>query len=242
MLGTKAKVTWWLAFAFVWLAPAVVRAQADVLPANEFWPKLNINFDLPGRNRLQTFVAKENGDAFGFDQFKTGVTFSHRMKRFVNGFHDDPDDERQHYLVLGVGYEYLRSDQTGRFKNENRILIEATPRYTPGAGILITDRNRAEFRWVEGRYDFRYRNKLTVDRLFKLGTVKLTPYVAGELFWARNVHAWNENQISAGAIWSHRHFLALDLYYVRQNCTSCSRDPLDVFGVTLNLFIPGKKK
>ena len=30
--------------------------------------------------------------------------------------------------------------------------------------------------------------------------------------------------------------LMVDTYYMRQNCTTCSLDPLDILGLTLNLY------
>jgi len=187
-------------------------------------------------------VAKENGEDFGFTQVKTVATLSQRMKRIVRRHTDNADEENDYNLVFGAGYEYLRTTQNGGVKHENRLLVEATPRHAPGLGLLITDRSRIEFRWNDGVYDFRYRNKLTVNRTFDLGKLKLTPYAAGELFWDRNHHAWNENQYAFGVQLPLRRRVMLDLYYLRQNCTTCKQDPLNVFGVTVNLFFPGKKK
>jgi hypothetical protein len=50
----------------------------------------------------------------------------------------------------------------------------------------LTD--RIEFRWNAGTYDFRYRNRLTIDRPFKIKKLRFSPYAAGELFWDRNHH------------------------------------------------------
>jgi hypothetical protein len=140
-----------------------------------------------------------------------------------------------------VGYEYLRTTQNDQTKSENRIIIQATPRYIPGAGFLLTDRNRIEFRWVNGSYDARYRNKLTLDRHLRLKKLGFTPYASGELFYDRNHHSWNENQYAFGVQMPYKRHLMLDTYYLRQNCTTCSQDPLNVFGLTLNLYF-GRKR
>jgi hypothetical protein len=242
MSSIKAKPILSIAVALLCLGGSGASAQNSVPPATEFWPKLNLNFDLRPRTRLQVMVAKENGEEFGFSQLKTGATISQRMKRIVRRHTDNADEENDYNLVVGVGYEYLRTTQDGGVKHENRLLVETTPRHAPGLGLLITDRSRIEFRWVDSAYNFRYRNKLTVNRSFKAGKLNLTPYASGELFWDRNHHAWNENQYSFGVQFSRRKRLMVDLFYLRQNCTTCKQDPLNVFGVTLNLFFRQTEK
>ena len=135
----------------------------------------------------------------------------------------------------------MQTNQNDKIKREHRIILQATPKYIPGAGVLVQDRNRVEFRWNDGTYDFRYRNELTIDRPFKLSAFRFTPYAAGELFWDRNHHSWNQNQYAFGVQLPYKKRLMLDTYYLRQNCTTCNQDPLNVFGLTLNLYFRRKK-
>lgn len=70
---------------------------------------------------------------------------------------------------------------------------------------------------------------------------EFTPYATGELFWDRNHHSWNQNQYAFGVQLPYKRHLMVDTYYLRQNCTTCSEDPLNVWGVTLNLYFRSKK-
>lgn len=227
----------------VLLMLTVSMAQAQTPAAEiEVWPKLSVSVELRPQTRLEIFGQRQNGEDFPYLQWNVGAMVSYRMKRIVRRHETDIDDENEHVLVLGAGYEYLQTTQSGNTKRENRIVFQGTGRHRPGAGFLLTDRNRIEFRWVNGVYDFRYRNKFTVNRAFRVDKVRLTPYASGELFWDRNHHSWNENQYSFGVQLPYKQRLMLDTYYLHQNCTTCSQQHINVLGLTLNLYFKGKKK
>ena len=206
----------------------------------EAWPSVKAAFELRPKMRLQLFGELENGEEFPFLQWKAGALFSYRMKRILGLRHADIDEEHDHALVVAGGYEYLNTAQGDKKKREHRIIIQATPRYVPGADISISDQNKVEFRWVNGAYDVRYRNKVTVDRPFKLNDFRFTPYASGELFYDRNHRSWNENRYAFGAQLPYKKRLMVDTFYLRQNCTTCSQNPLNVWGITLNLYFRRK--
>lgn len=206
----------------------------------EAWPAVRANIELAERTRLQLYAETENGEEFGYLQFKTGALLNYRMKGIARPHQKDIDEENEYYLVIGAGYEYLQTVQSGNTKHENRLMVQATPRHIPFAGLLFQDRNRVEFRWNNGTYDVRYRNKLSVNRAFKINKFRVTPYASGALFWDRKYHAWNENQYAFGVQFPYKHRLMLDTFYLRQNCTTCSQDPLNVWGLTINLYFNRK--
>lgn len=209
-------------------------AQTDSI-SKEFWPSIKVHFDLP-RTRLQLTFERHDGEDAKKLQSKFGATFTFRMKRFVKNALAGVDSEEHYYVTVGAGYEHLQPS------GENRLVIQATPRYSPGAGFLLTDRSRMEFRWLKTSYDFRYRNKLAIQRSIKVGKLRFTPYASGEIYWARNLHAFNENQYAFGVQLPFRHGIMLDTYLQRQNCNTCSREKVNILGVTLNLFFGSKEK
>ena len=229
-----------LLFLFLAVPAGVARAQTPAAE-NEFWPKVTAAFELRPRTRLLVYGERENGEDFPFEQWKAGALLNYRMKRIVHRFDPSIDEEDEHQLVVGAGYEYLHTTQNGKTKRENRIVFQGTGRHRPGAGFLLTDRNRLEFRWVNGAYNFRYRNKLTVNRAFRVDKFRFTPYASGELFWDRNHHSWNENQYSFGVQLPYKHRLMLDTFYLHQNCTTCSQQHVNVLGITLNFYFNRRK-
>lgn len=221
----------------------VCDAQTSEPDQRQVWSSLYVNYDLNDRIRLQAIAEKHNGEDASYNQTRIGGLVSYRMKRIVEQLHDDNNDDEDRYnLVIGAGYQYLKTDQSATYKQEHRIIFQSTPKYVVPLGFLLQDRNRVEFRWIDGVYGFRYRNRLSVDRPFKRGKVRFIPYATGELFWDRNYHAWNVNQYAFGVRLPYKKLLRLDTYYLRQNCTTCSADPLNVFGVRVNLFFRRTRK
>lgn len=201
----------------------------------EGWFSVKAAFDLRSRTRLNLSEEIENGA--GFRQWSTGVMISYRMKRILSLRGADVDEEKEHNFVFGTGYEYLRTNDNGKIKNENRLPIQGTVRHKPGLGFLLTDRNRVEFRWVNGDFDVRYRNQAVIERAFKTRGLRFMPYASGELFYDRDHHSWNENHYAFGVQLPYKKILMLDTYYLHKNCTTCSPSHVNTFGLTLNLYL-----
>lgn len=210
--------------------------SGSTAPSTQAWGALNASFELSERTRITALFEKHNGEEGGYAQEKIGAVFSYRVKRVGTHLRGDIDKENEYNLILGAGYEFIATDQNGSSKREHRLLLQSTPKYVFGLGFLAQDRNRIEFRWNAGTYNFRYRNRLTIDRPFKISKVRFSPYAAGELFWDRNHHSWNETQYAFGVQWPYKKIFMLNTYYLRQNCTTCSTNPLNVAGITANLY------
>jgi hypothetical protein len=197
--------------------------------------RLTDNTDLLPRTRLETWVELQHGVNFSFQRWRSGAIISRRLMPILKRHRPDIDQEKEHYVVFGGGYEYLHTVQNGGKKIENRIIAQATQRIL-FAGLLLSDRNRSEFRWINGAYDFRYRNKVVVMDHLQRGAFRFTPYVSGELYYDRNHHSWNQSQYGFGVQFPYKERLMLDTYLLHQNCSSCGQNPVNMFGATLNLF------
>jgi hypothetical protein len=218
-----------------------VRAQTPSSDT-EVWPKVSVTYDFGTRTRIQGYFEKHNGEDVSLEQWKVGTMFSYRMKRMLTERHQEIDDENKYNLVVGGGYEFIQTDRNGSTKSEHRIMLQGSPKYLVPFKFLAQDRNRVEFRWVDSAYNFRYRNKLTVDRPLSVDKFRFTPYASGELFWDRNHSSWNENQYAFGVEFPYRKLFMLDVYYLHQNCTTCSEKSTNVFGITANFYLGQKKK
>lgn len=101
--------------------------------------------------------------------------------------------------------------------------------------FLVRDRNRLEFRWKDGEYSTRYRNRLQVEASLRAADFHFSPYVSGEVFHD-DAHGWYETQFRAGVQVPYRRLFMVDTYYLRQDCDTCNPDPVNVWGLTFNLF------
>jgi len=208
--------------------------------AGEFWPTTNFHAQLSSNLRLLAFGGLEKGAEFSYQQWFVGTGLGYQWKRFSKPHLANIDPDKEHFLVAGVGYEYLETIQSGATKRENRLAVQATPRFRPPSDFLVNDRNRVEFRWVNGEYSTRYRNRLTVERDFLVRELRFAPYVSAEVFYDGAKH-WYEQQYAAGLQLPYQRLFALDMYYLRQNCTTCSPAHLNVVGMTLNFYMGSGK-
>jgi len=202
---------------------------------------VSITYDLGTRSRIQGYHKKHDGEDVSLDQWRVGTLFTYRMKRMLRERRHEIDDENKYNLVVGGGYEFIHTDQNGSMKREHRVILESSPKYLLPYKFLAQDRNRVEFRWVNSGYNFRYRNKVTVDRILRINQFKFTPYASGELFWDRNHHSWNENQYAFGGKLPYKKLFMLDLYYLHQNCSTCGEKSTNVFGISANFYFRRKR-
>jgi uncharacterized protein DUF2490 len=200
-------------------------------------PAVTTNIDFGSHARVQVFGRFEGGIDYSYRRVRTGAAFSYRMNRIMRPHRPGIDDEDEHNLVVGGGYEYLDRNENHRTTREQRVSVDATPRYLLGAGFLATDRNRVEFRWIDGTYNARYRNRLMISRPVDVNGFRFAPYATGELFYDRNLHSWNLTHYGFGAQFPWKGGFMLDTHYLHQNCTGCSRNPVNIIGATLNLYL-----
>jgi len=219
----------------VGLVPTRAAAQTPST-GDAVWASVEGHGQLRSNLRALILGGSKSGTDYDYQQWIVGLGLGLQLKSFARPHLADIDPDREHSIVIGAGYEYLQTDETAKPSSENRLVADFTARSRPPAEFLVTDRNRVEFRWVDGDYSTRYRNRLTVERASRIGGLRLTPYVSAEFFydWAKD--SWNEEQYAAGIEWPYKNVLKLSTYYLYQDCTTCSPRNLNVAGLSLNYF------
>jgi Protein of unknown function (DUF2490) len=202
----------------------------------EFWPLVNVQTQLQPKTSLLLYGGSDKGEDFFHEELKVGGLLNLQLKPILTPHEPDIDENKEQHLVLGAGYQYSETVQSGSPSHEDRMIVQLTPQHRPGAGLFVADRNRVEFRWVNGKYSTRYRNQLTVERGFEALGVRLVPYAQGEMFYDSQTHSWDENRYAFGVQLPYKRRFMLDNYYLRQNCTTCNPQRLNVWGLTLNFF------
>lgn len=204
---------------------------------NEFWPEVNAYFHL--KPKLRVFLlgtvskAVEDGELFNAAAFEAQI-----------GAHIDFIPNK--HLVLRTGYRYGWSLGDDSYR-EHRLLTEQTLRKMLPGELLLSDRNREDFRFVKGDFSFRYRNRVTIEREFQVKRRTITPYVSGEIFFDTRYGIWNRNRVNAGVQASlrkgsilklllPRRQIVLDLYYTRQNDSRSSPAHVNAIGSALAFY------
>jgi hypothetical protein len=221
------------------LACSEARAQESDT-GKQFWPEVDIFVKLSPRFRLffLATVSKnvEDGELFGSNAFDSQF-----------GAHIDFIPNK--HVILRTGYRFGSSigDTEDPYK-ENRLITEQTFRRLFKGDVLLSDRNREDFRWVNGDFSFRYRNRLTLEREFgPFKGLTLTPYASGEVFYDTRHDTWNRNRYAFGCQFPmlRRHAplkmlfperdIVLDVYYMRQNDSRSSPRHINAVGLVVNL-------
>src|SRR5271169_2461980 len=207
----------------------------------QVWPEVDLHLQLPSHLRVLSFVGLEQAAGYPFQQWYAAAALGYQFKPILREHLLNIDPDKEHYLVFGGGYEFLRTTQSGIVKHENRVTIDVTPGFLLPVKILVRDRNWVELRWIDGTYSTTYRNMVTVERGLLIHGFRFSPFGSAEVFYDSPKHAWNEEWYTAGIQWPYKSLLMLETYYKRENCSTCNPTDWNVGGVTLHFYFSKPK-
>lgn len=163
--------------------------------------------------------AKNDRDGGDPTQFTIGPSLQFYLKPLIklkNGTTFDLDDTRSRFLVLETGYRYITAPDA---VPENRMVTAVTFNFPSGAGIRISDRNRADLDWKNGVFTWRYRNKLTLARTSAIRSYHFIPYVAAEPYYESQYGKWSTTSLFAGCLFPVGKHVEFNSYYEHDNNT-----------------------
>jgi hypothetical protein len=228
-------------FVLAIAALAILLGRASFAQTTEtsgaFWPGADLHLQLTPNLRALAFAESRTDQDFPYRQVDFGGGLGLQWWRFTQPHAEDIDPDKENYLVTAAGYEHLQTFQSGNDTIENRLAVEATPRFRLGDRLLLSDRNRVEFRWVNGDYSTRYRNLFAVEYDAAIHGVRFAPYASAEFFYDITTSTWKQEWYTAGFQVPYRKWLMVDLYYLRQNCPSCQPEFLNVLGLVVNFYV-----
>ena len=239
-LLTSSDVTRFIVLLTTILCSALGRGQTSSTET-EVWPEVDAHVQLPSHLRILAFSGLEQGIGYPFQQWYAAAALGYQFKPILMEHLLNIDPDKEHYLVFGGGYEFLRTAQSGEVHHENRITIDATPGFRPSVRFLVRDRNWVELRWIDGKYSTTYRNQLSVERDFLVSEFRFTPYGSAEVFYDGPKHSWDQEWYTAGIQFPFKRLLMLDTYYRREHCSTCTPINWNAVGMTLNLYFQNAK-
>ena len=204
-------------------------------------PEIDAHIKFASPWRVLAFTGLEQGVDFAYRQWYSAAGLGCQLKPIIKPHLENIDPDKEHHFVFAGGYEFLGTTQAGKTSDENRLALDLLFHYRLSARFLLINRNRVEFRWVDGVYSTTYRNKLAIEHDFLIQRFRFTPYGAAEFFYDGAQNSWNLELYTAGVQWPYKHLLMLDTYYQRQNCTTCNPRDWNTAGVTLHFFFVQKK-
>jgi hypothetical protein len=221
-----------LLFVFLMCFYEVANAQeTEFLPEADLYLKLNSSVRL----WAQASNTREGGDP---TQASIGPSLEFYLKplvrlKEVTAF--DLDDSKTRPLLFSVGYRYLAAPDS---PSTNRMVLIATSHVPAKPGLLISDRNRSDLDWSDGKFKWRYRNKLEIEKPLAIRSYHPAPYSSVEVYYESQYQKWSTTEIYLGCIFPIRKHFELDPYYEHQNNTGKSpNSQLNGIGLKLNIFL-----
>jgi Protein of unknown function (DUF2490) len=156
---------------------------------------------------------------------------------FRRELRDKPDVFRNKYLVFRAGYRYQTSLTNATSAPENRGMLELTPRHRLPWQLVISDRNRGDFRFIQGQpFSTRYRNRVRLERDVYYRGLKCTAYVYDEIFFDTRYNQLTPNLLAFGAEFPVRQHVVFEPYYLRQTGGHSTPANINALGFKLNLY------
>jgi len=191
----------------------------------------------PASDVRLSFQAKETREGGSPTQAEIGPSVQFYLKPLVKlkGITQfDLDDSKKRPLLLAIGYRYLPSPNTPA---ENRLEPVATFHFPLKAKLLLTDRNRADLDWQSGKFTWRYRNRIQLERRLTIHSYHPAPYASVEFFYESQYSKWSTTAIYAGCLFPIGKRFEFDPYYEHQNNTGKTpNQQIEQLGLTLRIF------
>jgi hypothetical protein len=219
-----------------WVALLIL---ASGIPAgaqsNQVWPEISTFVKVSDQMRfyfLATTVKENKESTEG--EYGPNFDFYLKSRRNLNRFR--MDESKNRLLLVRAGYRLIHP-YTGEGSNEHRGVLEVTTRHPLPYGVLVSDRNRMDFRIIEGQYSWRYRNRLTVEREFSFGRFKANPYARGEIYYDSRYAKVSRNALIFGSAFPITKHFELEGYLEHQNDSGGSSNrTVNGVGVVVNLY------
>lgn len=227
--------TFWLSLALLTSSCAVVSAQeSEFLPELDVYLKLNSSVRL----RAQASDTREGGDPTQFSIGPDLELYTKPLLRLERVTSFDLDDAKARPFVVTAGYRYLTAPDS---PSTNRMELTATSHFPTRPGLLLSDRNRSDLDWSDGKFKWRYRNKLEIEKPLAIRTYHPAPYSSVEVYYESQYQKWSTTEVYVGCLFPIRKRFEFDTYYEHQNNTGKSPNrQLHGIGLTLNIYLSAK--
>lgn len=157
-----------------------------------------------------------------------------KLSRLINIMAFDKDDSKTQLLVFSAGYRYLpypSAPSANRFEPYVTLNVGAKGRF------LLSDKNRADLDWQNGDLSWHYRNRVEVEKPFKIRNYTLSPYVSAEFWYTSQFEKWSTVSIFAGCLLPLGKHFDFAPYYEHQNNTGNKpNEQLNQFGPVLKVW------
>jgi opacity protein-like surface antigen len=173
------------------VAAASPAASAAEDTQKQLWPELDVFYKLGPNTRLYGIAKYTLTDGDGDNQ-QYGINLDFYPKRtpfyrYMRGA--GLTEQLDKPVQLRMGYRYSEDFDATAPSVQNRLLLELSGRVRRHT-LRLEDRSGVDFRWTDGAYSSRYRNRFLVAVNTRLGQYHFTPYVDAEWYYSITNGYW----------------------------------------------------
>jgi uncharacterized protein DUF2490 len=243
LTSTRSTSATLLLFMILLLSSRQLVAQDSSGTKKEVWPEVNLFYRLNQKFRIYALYSatKLKNSSYtdgGFGIYLDYFTLSRARGKI--GF-NLRDSTAGYYLWLRAGYLYSSTPpQSEDPYKENTLVTEANVRFYLPFNILLTNKNRFDWRSINGSFEPRYRPRLTFERDMRTEYLYFTPSIYGEYYIYFHGGGLNRFRISGGIQTKFTTNIEFETYYVHQFDNGQNVNALDAVGIALKFYFNHK--
>ena len=222
------------------LLPVISFAQLAA-KTEEFWPEVNVHYKLNEKFRLYGLVSGTKQQT-SYSEGAVGLFvdyFTFPFVKFLRPHHNENLPKR--YLWLRAGYQYARSPPEAENPfTEHTLVTEANGRFDLGWEILMTVKNRFDWRFKSDGFFVRYRPRMQFERDFHTEYLFFTSYLWGEYFANFGNSSINKFRTQLGVEVKVTRRLTYETYWNHQFDNSPDVTHVDAYGMVLKFYFARK--
>jgi hypothetical protein len=212
----------------------------------EVWPSTDVYYRISPKWRLYGTIGGTKLEESSFSDGGVGVYVDHFTFPFGILRSGHADSLPGKFLWLRGGYQYSATPPSSEdpFK-ENMVVTEANARFYLPYKMLLTWKNRFDWRINNGEFKARYRPRLIVERDMRTDYLFFTAYGFAEYF--ANFGSGNVNRLKAqlGVEFRVTRIINYEAFWNHQFANEPDIQSVDAFGMCVKFYLskkPGKQK
>lgn len=230
----------------VWTMGNDVYAQIATR-AQEIWPSVDVYYKINPKMRLYATAAgtkmsessyTDGALGFFFDYFGYPVT---PVSKWIRHGHSDSLPGK--FIWFRVGYQYSATPPSAKdpFK-ENMLVTEASNRFYLPWEILMSVKNRFDWRFNNGDFNSRYRPRIMLEKDLRTEYLFFTVSGFAEYFLNFGNPAVNRFRTQLGVEFKVTRHISYEAFWNHQFANQPEVAKVDAFGMTVKAYLHRKKK
>jgi hypothetical protein len=232
-----------LMFAMLLIVPWLESRSQVGRNSQEVWPSIDGYYRINPKFRLYGTVGSTKPNDSSYTDGAVGIFldhFTYPLTRILRP--DHAEDLPGKFLWLRVGYQYSATPPSAKdpFK-ESMIVTEINARYYLPYKMLLTWRNRFDWRVNNGYFKARYRPKLNIEKDLRTEFLFFTASAFAEYFINFDNSAVNKLRTQVGIEFKLTKHINYEAFWNHQYANEPEIQTNDAFGMTLKIYLDRKE-